>query len=379
MPDNTLHLQDKMQRPNITETDFNSILDVIEDTYKPIFQSFGANFVLERAWSDSTVNAYADQVGRDWIVHMYGGMARRQEMNVAGFGLVACHEIGHHLGGFPKYSDSPWAANEGQSDYFSTFACARKVFDSLPVPTVTGKAKEACDKWPDQSARETCYKIMDGGLALGKLLAVLGGERVPTYETPDPSVVTKTSDSHPRAQCRLDTYYAGEVCADKVWNDKVIPTTKDAVCANRPRCWYADDSGGGDDGDGDGDPDPTNPDGDYETMDLYNGYRQANRINVLAANDPLICAASLHATDISASGVCGHTGTNGSSVKDRVKQCGYSGSAKEHVACRFKSAKAAVNAWIRESSNRRIMLDKSRKSIGCASANGYYVCVTGSN
>ena len=387
MPDNDLDKQDRYQVPNITQTEFDQILDVVEDIYTPIFKGFGATFNLERDWGDSTVNAWANQVGITWTVHMFGGMARRTEMNVAGFGLVACHEIGHHLAGFPKYSDSPWAANEGQSDYFSTFACARKVFASLPVPSVSGKGKEECDKWYNQSDREACYKSISGGLALGKLLAVLGGQRPPTYETPDTTVVTKTSDSHPKAQCRLDTYLAGSVCADVSWNDKVIPTNASAVCKNRPACWYADDGsgggGGGDDGGGGGgddggDPDPTNPQSDQELTDMYNQVRELNRLTKLVAQDPLICAAFNHVSDLSMAGRCSHTGSDGSTVADRLKECGYAGVAREHVACRFKSQKHAVNAWYRDMGNRRIMLDKTKKDIGCASLGNYYVCLSGS-
>jgi hypothetical protein len=47
--------------------------------------------------------------------------------------LIICHELGHHVGGFPFVSGTPfggyWAATEGQSDYYSTQVCARTMWD----------------------------------------------------------------------------------------------------------------------------------------------------------------------------------------------------------------------------------------------------------
>ena len=71
----------------------------------------------------NTVNANASQRGRTWIVNMYGGLARRPEITPDGFAMVLCHELGHHMGGFPFVSG--WAANEGQSDLFATLSCGR--------------------------------------------------------------------------------------------------------------------------------------------------------------------------------------------------------------------------------------------------------------
>ena len=47
-------------------------------------------------------------------------------MTPDGFALVLCHELGHHLAGNPRVQ--AWAANEGQSDYFSTQSCARELW-----------------------------------------------------------------------------------------------------------------------------------------------------------------------------------------------------------------------------------------------------------
>ena len=190
-------------------------------------------------------------------MHMYGGMARRSEITKDGFALVICHELHHHLSGWPIYAGS-WAANEGNSDFGATAGCAEKIFsetDPVPTPTPepTPTPKPPCPFVPEADATPckgfsfggnatVCQRSIDGSISLGKLLAVLGGTKIPSITTPDKTVVTKTSDKHPNAQCRLDTMYLGVICSQK-WNYGIIPQSKVEMamvsCSTRPRCWYA--------------------------------------------------------------------------------------------------------------------------------------------
>jgi hypothetical protein len=57
---------------------------------------------------------------------------------------------------------------------------------------------------------------------LATLLAKLGGEPMPSFDTPDTNVVTTTNVEHPEGQCRLDTYFSGALCT-KQWDLNVIP------------------------------------------------------------------------------------------------------------------------------------------------------------
>jgi hypothetical protein len=383
MPDNNLWQEDRQQAANITEEEFNQILDDIEAIYQPIISSFGASFQLERAWSDSTVNAYADQKGKTWIVHMYGGMARRAEMNVAGFGLVACHEIGHHLGGFPKWASSTWASNEGNSDFYANYVCAPMAFKRLPVPAISGLPKEKCDAaWPDQDSREACYKALNGGQALGNLLAKLNKMANPDYATPDPSVVTKTKDEHPKAQCRLDTYLAGSLCT-KAYDVNSIPKDEFSFCDNRPKCWF---KGSGNpnpnpnpDPNPNPEPEPTdpNPNADYALMGEINHMRIDLNKEPLIEEDLLTCASWNHVSDIAPAKKCSHQGANGSTVGQRMKTCGWTKQFTELVACGFADEEAAVAAWMRSFGNRFQINSAKWKSVGCSSQEKYYVCVFG--
>ena len=263
MPANDLNQEDDLDgKDGLTEAQFNAVIDKAEKIYKPIFTQFGATFKVERLWSDATVNAYADQPSAtDWQVHMYGGLARRAEVTEDGFAMVICHEMGHHLGGYPFVQD--WAANEGQADTHATGACAMKIFapnlelSARAAADLPPEMKAKCDANRPEAERDNCYRALVAGKSLADLLAALGSSTV-SFSTPDTSTVKKTNNEHPAAQCRLDTYVASALCGAKTWDYSVIPgktsaqhnsmeaqteaykhSCKDGDGA-RPKCWYAE-------------------------------------------------------------------------------------------------------------------------------------------
>ena len=230
MPPNTLNKQDKLNAASgITEKEFNDAIDRAVSIYKPMFEHFGAKLTVNRLWSNSTVNASAEQrSATDWQVNMYGGLARRAEVTADGFAMVLCHEIGHHLGGYPYVQE--WAADEGQSDQYATSACSAKVFaaslkmGSKAEAELPAAMKEKCDSsHAADSDRKNCYRSMVAGKSLADLLAALGGSTKVAFETPDTSKVSKTNHAHPAAQCRLDTYVSGALCGASKWDYALIP------------------------------------------------------------------------------------------------------------------------------------------------------------
>lgn len=264
MPPNDLHLRPTTEAAGgITKAQFDAILDRALVLYTPIFRQFGARLSIERLWNDNTVNAYADQAGSGWMIHMYGGLARRAEVTADGFAMVVCHELGHHIGGYPFYGSNDWASDEGQSDMHATGACAYKLF--VPSNRLAAQARNAipatmkakCDAaQATQAKRDICYRAVAAGKSLADLLGALDGERV-NYDTPDTTQVATTKHSHPNAQCRLDTYVAGALCGNANWDYALIPgkgkqnrnskAAQDEAyehsCASgagaRPRCWFA--------------------------------------------------------------------------------------------------------------------------------------------
>ena len=267
-PPNNFNLLDDPNKPgNITEQQFNTIVNSIVAIWQPIAKAHGAVLTADANWKDSTVNAYAEEKGNSWMVHFFGGLARRPEITPDGFALVVCHELGHHFGGYYFYGDKEWAAAEGQADYFATQMCGRHIFANLQnnirflTPNAPEPVKENCTAvWgKDPKAVAECARISAASLSLATLLAKLGNSPAPHFETPDKSQVSQTNVAHPAAQCRLDTYFAGALCSVTLPPDQTPGrgnpagnNSKDSEaqaykfsCAQnafkvgfRPRCWF---------------------------------------------------------------------------------------------------------------------------------------------
>lgn len=254
LPNNSLRVPvNAKYQSGITEEQFNAIIDRYETAYAPIVATYGGNLSVVRKWEDATVNAYAEQNGKEWKISMFGGLARHQTITEDGFALVVCHEIGHHIAGAPVYSwKSGWASTEGQSDYFATAKCLRRVWQSddnkqiVSEMTIPEPLKKSCGKtrmWNDDY-----YLCLRGGMAgqsVANLFASFGGA-APKFETPDPKVVTRTNESHPASQCRLDTYLQGALCEVGFNEDFSRETEVTGSChgtlghkiGTRPLCWF---------------------------------------------------------------------------------------------------------------------------------------------
>lgn len=232
----------------ISEATFNAVLDRVDALYQPIIAAKGGKLVINRKWEDATVNASANQQGSTWFINMYGGLARHQAITAEGFALVACHEIGHHIGGFPKISGR-WATNEGGADYYATLKCLRQVFNgSESTETLDPVAVKACAaNFPGDAERKLCEVNGMAGMSVAVLFQALRKQPAPpTFGTPDPSAVTRTNDAHPDTQCRLDTYFQGGLCVKPVSEELSNSAPAPGACTLakgfsagiRPRCWY---------------------------------------------------------------------------------------------------------------------------------------------
>lgn len=207
------------QSTGISQAEFNDALDQVEKYYAPIIESRGAKLQINRLWEDGTVNSDASQADGIWTINSYGGLARFPGMTKDAYMEVACHEMGHHLGGAPKYPDDVWASDEGEADYFATIRCMKA------LGVVVKDSRKA-------------------SLVLAKTLAQLGEEPAPSPKKKDPKVVAETNHDHPQAQCRLDTYLAGVNCpqlGDLSETDPSVNTCFDydfPMSGERPLCWF---------------------------------------------------------------------------------------------------------------------------------------------
>jgi len=240
---------------NMTEKEFNSIIDKVGEIYSPVVESLGKELDMVKDWNNGTVNAYAQQAGLIWKVTMFGGLARHKAITEDGLALVVCHEMGHHLGGAPKYTTrSSWASTEGQSDYFGNAKCIRKYMEKdnnidivagMDIPEyATQKCKEMFEHADDVAL---CQRSAMAGLSLGNLFRALRDLPDPLkFDTPDPKVVDQVYESHPAPQCRLDTYFNSALCDKDHYNDVSDDDVLLGTCNRsgdyefgvRPLCWY---------------------------------------------------------------------------------------------------------------------------------------------
>ena len=256
VPENNFKISvDAKRLGGLTEAQFNNAIERVEVLYAPIVAQQGGKLVIDRDWDDATVNAYAQRSGTNWMVNMFGGLARHETITEDGMSLVVCHEIGHHIGGAPtKAFGSAWASNEGQADYFSNLKCLRRTFlndDNIAIVsamTVPATLTAACAKsWTSAEDRAICVRGGMAGDSVAKLFAALRSQATPPkFDTPDASAVTSTNDNHPATQCRLDTYFQGSLC-EVNFNDNVERNSEVAgVCHKtlghkiglRPSCWF---------------------------------------------------------------------------------------------------------------------------------------------
>lgn len=257
LPENDLYIGVNDKSANdMTKERFNEIIDLADKHYAPIVKDKGGKLQWARKWDDGTVNASAQRSfwSKTWKVNMYGGLARHELVTDDAFALVVCHELGHHLGGAPKNSfPNSWASVEGQSDYFGTLKCFRRIFESddnmsiIANMNVPQTVKEMCDaNFTLDNDVALCVRGSMAGLSLAKLLGSLRGATNIDFDTPDTNIVDSTDSKHPAAQCRLDTYFQGALCGERLSDEVSNRDVKAGTCNRsendkvgiRPLCWF---------------------------------------------------------------------------------------------------------------------------------------------
>ncbi len=255
LPQNDMKIEvGSLEAKGISQKQFNQVMDRMEKLYGPEIKARGGRLVLKRLWDNATVNASAERSGNDYILNMYGGLARHESITQDGMALVVCHEMGHHIGGAPKYDGgSDWASNEGQADYFANLKCLRRMFAdegsafTRPKSEDPGPAAACAASFPAGADRAACVRGSMAGMSVTTLFRMLRHETVlPRFDTPDPAVVAAMYDGHPGTQCRLDTYYAGSICGRAVGDQVGETDPAQGTCTQaggqasgfRPRCWY---------------------------------------------------------------------------------------------------------------------------------------------
>lgn len=192
----------------------------------------------EEASTPPGVSLYSDYVH----VEMGSDFHRDPAMTPDAFLGMLCHEIGHVLGGEP-YSENTmkpsaqWVSNvpsstEGQSDYFSSLACMKKVFADTTQNThadfaVTPRVKSLCvrqysnilDQNICQRSAQSGFEIMHFIISVYERFGSNSDQLKLNMDTPEGPGLS-VGRLYPSVQCRFDTILAG------------------ALNHHRPACWF---------------------------------------------------------------------------------------------------------------------------------------------
>ncbi|WP_371226844.1 CAP domain-containing protein [Roseovarius sp. 2305UL8-3] len=104
---------------------------------------------------------------------------------------------------------------------------------------------------------------------------------------------------------------------------------------------------------------------------LLNAVRAENGRSALRPNAALNRAASVHARDMGTNNFIGHTGSDGSKMRERARRQGYSAChIAENVALGQGSASAVMNQWMNSPPHRRNILNGKSQDYGLARGPG---------
>lgn len=265
------------KQAGLSEYKFNEIIADFSAIFSGVAGLHDSRLVIEKYWSNSLVNLHAENFNTIWFIHVYGGYARLPNLTEDAFWLSLCHELAHHMAGFPYKSG--WSTAEAQADYFATHACLQKLWvdkveeNKKYVTTVDENSKTRClvtHTDPDQ--QNLCFRKATAALNLTQIFAKIQNTPniVPGFNNFKPVAITVVE--HVDAQCRFETFMRGTLCK-KPYNWKKIPgkipgsivpvptdpvgsnaiwaekESAQVVCTNatveespgaRPSCWYFD-------------------------------------------------------------------------------------------------------------------------------------------
>ncbi|WP_437786814.1 hypothetical protein [Sorangium sp. So ce1097] len=259
-----------------------AITSRVVDAYQDHASAHGARFAVDAGVVESTrLEIRAD---RTWQIHL-GPDLLRPALTPDVVAFIACHEVGHALGGFPfKRTPVQQAQAEGlatgqygtvssaesQADYFATKECLPRLWSREHAAnagfreTVMEYAKTRCDAaWDDVEEQDLCYRLATVAEDFGRWARSGDSRPAPELSTPDTTEVTVTKDEYPSLQCRVDTAFQGALCGTKfrgttipglippyeqvlTFSPEVEAAAAPDACTegpgSRPRCWFAPNS-----------------------------------------------------------------------------------------------------------------------------------------
>ncbi|HXH31639.1 MAG TPA: hypothetical protein VNJ01_12570 [Bacteriovoracaceae bacterium] len=245
----------------LSKETWDRTLDKIEQIYSQVLAPKGLGFKVDKYWDYDEANATVGRDDTSWKIIMLAGYTLHPEVTSDVIALVACHEMGHHLGGTAFYKEGlTWATVEGQADYYATLKCMRRYYEGsdsrkeLRGQTVPEVVRQKCSQaWESGDEKFQCMRSAVAALKLMKIhfeedqkSNLQKREFKLSFSTPSRETVTKTVVSYPSDQCRLDTLFQGALCTvdHRIETDDRDPSQgtcseKTGLLGTRPNCWYA--------------------------------------------------------------------------------------------------------------------------------------------
>lgn len=116
-----------------------------------------------------------------------------------------------------------------------------------------------------------------------------------------------------------------------------------------------------------------------EIASLINNARAQNGLPALSVNSQLAFAAQSHSIDMACHGLLSHTGSDGSTVQERIAAAGYSGSYSEEIIYGSGYPQTAFDWWMNDQIHRDAILNPNAVAMGVGFAyvadtahGGYY-------
>lgn len=101
-------------------------------------------------------------------------------------------------------------------------------------------------------------------------------------------------------------------------------------------------------------------------IDLINEARQQLGLRPLRENAQLTAAAQGHSDDLACNNIFSHTGSDGSSIQDRIVAAGYNASNWGEIIYAGGSAQTAFDWWMSDPAHHDIIVDPNMRDVGAA-------------
>ncbi|MFZ4714908.1 MAG: hypothetical protein ACOYL6_14410 [Bacteriovoracaceae bacterium] len=243
---------------SVNEEAFYRTVNKFEAIYKPIISSISKKktLVIDARWNFGDSSAQIFTSGN--FIILEGGFAKLPGMTIDSLSISLCHELGHMTSSAPRIPGLSLStpSSEGQSDYYSTLKCLRKLWAredniaEIKNASIPEEIDHKCSlSFPGENEKAICIRSILAAQSITNVLAQKLGQEKVDFTTPDYSIAKKTIKKlydYPSTQCRLDTMIAGALCPvdQNVGVSSKDPTTgtcseeKNDSVGFRPRCWY---------------------------------------------------------------------------------------------------------------------------------------------